>query len=96
VCTSIEHCVGCKMQVFVATRENVADLLTFHDQLLANREEWESRRPSRWEKVWLPHLAYAEVVLEKLRRSPHAGLIEEGQALAKQWVDAGYTTLELY
>jgi hypothetical protein len=95
-CTQIDSCWECEMQLFHATTENVADLLLLQQHLVANRDEWEATRPERWAAVWLNYLAFAEVVLEKIRRSPHARILVEAKRIVSRLRESGYQLAPLF
>ncbi|EIM28032.1 hypothetical protein MicloDRAFT_00046090 [Microvirga lotononidis] len=96
ICTQIEDCTRCHMILFQATAENVADIILFRDHLLSHQDEWQAQREERWNQVWLPYLALCFVVMEKIRRSPHATLIRTGEQLAAEWKASGYQFSPLF
>ncbi|WP_147707683.1 hypothetical protein [Microvirga massiliensis] len=95
-CTRIEDCIDCRMILFLATVENVADIILLQRHLLAHQDEWQAQREERWNRVWLPYLALSIVILEKIRRSPYACIIPAGQKLAAEWSSTGYGLAPLF
>jgi hypothetical protein len=95
-CGKIESCLNCPMIIFYATEDNIADLILFRDHLRQHQPEWEATREERWNAVWLPYLAFAEVVIEKLRRGPQAASVPKAEAVAAQRKAQGYQFLPLF
>ncbi len=95
-CSAIDSCLGCPMMIFHATTENITDLLVFKEHLEQSRGYWESQREQRWNEVWLPYLAFATVVLEKLKRGPYANLLPQAQSIADIRMQQGYELAPLF
>lgn len=95
-CGKVENCLSCQMFLFHASLENLADLILFREHLKRHQAQWESEREERWNQVWLPYLAFAETVLEKIRRGPYAALLSEARQLANQWKVKGLQLLPLF
>lgn len=75
-CTNVSYCHGCEMKIFHITQGNLLDVLLVREHLVTKREEYEALRAAKWEKVYLPMLAFAEVVIEKVGRSRHAHMLK--------------------
>jgi hypothetical protein len=72
-------CLGCAGSLFLADFENFVDVLCLRSNLLERRDELEVQATAKWESEYLPLLAYAEVVVEKAKRSMHAALFRKAQ-----------------
>jgi len=81
-CTKFESCCGCAMRWVVATVENVADLILFHEHLSASEQAAIASDPERWEHKWLPWLVFAEIALKKLSQGETARVHAEAIELA--------------
>jgi hypothetical protein len=70
------------MRWVVATVDNVADLMLFKEHLESARGTASGAHLERWEERWAPWLAFAEVVLHKLREGECAGIHDAALAAA--------------
>lgn len=70
VCTKQDRCPDCPVGVFVGTLENTVELLMVERCLKLRAPAWEIERPYEWRTRWLPWLAYAHVVAEKMSAHP--------------------------
>jgi len=70
------------MRWVVATVDNVADLMLFKEHLESVRTTGSGTDSERWEERWAPWLAFAEVVLHKLREGECAGIHDAALAEA--------------
>lgn len=68
---------------FVATIENTADLVLWHEHLLAGSETMPYTHEARWVERWGPFAVLCEVLLEKVRRE-FGDVLEEAQELAEE------------
>lgn len=74
-----ERCLSCQGGVFYIDFENLVDVLCLRADLLNRREDLEANAAAKWEKEYIPLLAYAEVVIEKAKRSSHAAIFRKAQ-----------------
>lgn len=81
-CTRFDRCCDCRMRWVVATVDNVADLMLFKEHLESVRTTGSGTDSERWEERWAPWLAFAEVVLHKLREGECAGIHDAALAEA--------------
>lgn len=70
---------GCRGSIFLVDFENLVDVLCIRRDLLARQESLQSQLTAKWEKEYLPLLAYAEVVVEKAKRSIHASIFRKAE-----------------
>jgi hypothetical protein len=96
VCGHIDRCLGCWNSYFVAEVESVAEVILLRSHLAAEQSGWEATRSERWTQVWLPQLAFCDVVLEKLRRSRFARLVPQAEQLAASMTAQGYRLAPLF
>ncbi len=83
-CHALDGCVGCKAQIVTLEPDLIADLLLWQESLIACRTEWEAERHDRWAGIWLPWLAFCDVVVEQMKRGPEAAILRRARALADQ------------
>lgn len=83
-CTRFDACCDCRMRWVVATTDNIADLILFHEHIHASRPADESLGVDAWNDRWLPWLCFADVVIQKLRDSEFAGLYGRAVDVANQ------------
>lgn len=83
VCTKQQNCPTCSQMFFVASPENVCDLILWHDHLRAGAETLQHTHPHRWAELWAPWLVLAEVLLQKVKRS-YGDVLEDAQELAQE------------
>jgi hypothetical protein len=74
-----EPCLGCSGSVFLIDFQNLVDVLCVRADLLARKDELEATATARWEAEYLSLLAFAEVVVEKAKRSVHAATFRKAQ-----------------
>jgi hypothetical protein len=74
-----ELCLSCNGGVFYIDYENLVDVLCLRADLLSRREDLEANATAKWEQAYVPLLAYAEVVVEKAKRSVHAAVFRKAQ-----------------
>jgi hypothetical protein len=72
-------CLGCSGSVFLVDFQNLVDVLCVRADLLARKDELEVTSTTKWETEYLPLLAFAEVVVEKAKRSVHAATFRKAQ-----------------
>lgn len=96
VCGRLDRCLGCWNSYFVAEVESVAEVILLRSHLAAEQPSWEATRSERWSQVWLPQLAFCDVVLEKLRRSRFARLVPQAEQLAASMTARGYRLAPLF
>lgn len=85
-CTKLENCPTCPNQIVVATVENLRDLILFNHHLECNRKEWETRRPERWTRIWLPWLVFTQVVIELAQRGRTASHFVKARIVAERMI----------
>ncbi len=72
-CLALDRCSSCQRRVVIADPESIADMLIWRESLQRSEPLWIEMRLERWENVWLPWLAFFQVVLEeKMTRGPFA------------------------
>ncbi|MBJ9656110.1 hypothetical protein I5588_16280 [Burkholderia multivorans] len=74
-----EPCLGCSGSVFLIDFQNLVDVLCVRADLLARKDELEVTATAKWETEYLPLLAFAEVIVEKAKRSVHAATFRKAQ-----------------
>ncbi|MFM0045456.1 hypothetical protein [Paraburkholderia sediminicola] len=72
-------CLDCAGSVFFVDFENLVDVLCIRRDLLARKDLLQSQATAKWEIEYLPLLAYAEVVVEKAKRSIHASIFRKAE-----------------
>lgn len=87
-CTELQNCPNCPQRFVVATVENLKDLILWNHHLEKQREEWERERPERWEKIWLPWLAFTQVAIESASRGRTLPEYAKANAIAKALIAA--------
>ena len=86
-CTELQNCPNCPQRFVLATVENLKDLILWNYYLKSRRDEWEKQRPERWEKVWLPWLAFTEVAIEAAGRGRTMVEFAKAKTIAKSLID---------
>ncbi|CAJ3823226.1 Uncharacterised protein [Burkholderia pseudomallei] len=69
-------CLDCGAKLFVVDEEAIRDIVREKQTLEAEQPEQEANSSPRWESEGLPLLAFYIAVIEKLKRSPFAGLLK--------------------
>ncbi len=87
-CTELQNCPNCPQRFVVATVENLKDLILWNHHLEKQRDQWERERPERWEKVWLPWLAFTQVAIESASRGRTLPEYTKAKAIAKALIVA--------
>jgi hypothetical protein len=80
-CTDIQNCPKCKSVTISTAANDLADLLSFHQHLEANREWLETFREEAWRTRWLYWALLAEEVIRRGKRSSWAGNLQKAQAM---------------
>lgn len=86
-CGELQNCPNCPQRFVVASVENLKDLILWNHHLKAQRDEWEKQRPERWEKVWLPWLAFTEVAIEAASRGRTLIEYTKANSIAKTLIE---------
>lgn len=84
-CTEVQNCHSCKhgRMMVSADVESISDMIIWREALDRNEQEWLSRNPLRWEKVWVPWQAFMSVVLdEKMARGKLSFIKKQALELA--------------
>ena len=83
ICQALDRCLTCPLFVVVAEPESIADMIIWKEGLESAEEKFLDEKCERWEKVWIPWLAFFEVVLEeKMTRGELAKVKMEAKRLA--------------
>lgn len=90
-CSKVGECLSCEMKLFHVDKENPIDVLLVHDFLTQNQPEMEAQLSAKWEALYLPLLAFATVVIEKVSRSRHAQLLKVAKAECTKLLSSGWT-----
>lgn len=69
-------CIDCRARIFVIDEESIRDILREKRILETAQSEQEATASRRWETEGLPLLAFYIAAIEKLKRSPFAGLLK--------------------
>jgi hypothetical protein len=88
-CVELESCVGCANMLIISHPEIIADLIQWNERLKASRSEFECMMPDRWKGKWQQWLELTEIVIEKMKRGPHAKVYSEAKRLIQKRREAG-------
>ncbi|MGO8235285.1 hypothetical protein ACC806_03615 [Rhizobium ruizarguesonis] len=84
-CTSIDCWNDCPQLLVIARATDIAILQIWQHSLREVEGEWVRDRPERWEKVWLPWLAFVDAVEIKMRQPAFLAVWRDAAELALQY-----------
>lgn len=94
-CNRTDECPSCPLLTFGVTDESLEALWITHRALASARAGFELRNPARWKAAWMPWLALATAVIDKLEAGPHRARWSRASALALTKLEAGSRFLPL-
>lgn len=64
-CLKLDRCITCQRRIVIAEPEAIADMMIWREGLRRAEPHWLENQTVRWERTWLPWLAFFQVVLEE-------------------------------
>lgn len=92
-CTQLQNCPDCPNRIVIATVDNLKDVILWNHHLEQCRLEWETSRPERWGRVWLPWLVFTQVIIEQASRGRMVIEFKKAKALAEEQIAKGKVNL---
>lgn len=89
-CDHLGDCPMCERRLFLVDEANLAEILALHKILTDRQVEMESEQPVKWEKTWIPLLAYATVVIDIVKNSHYARYLKPARKMAERLLAQGY------
>lgn len=84
-CTSIDCWNDCPQLLVIARARDIAILQIWQYSLRVVEGDWVRDQPERWEKVWLPWLAFVDAVEIKMRQPAFLAVWRDATELANQF-----------
>lgn len=94
-CEELGKCATCTIRLFVADALSIAEQLAI-DRIISKRmEELACDDPIRWESTWVNMLAFAKVVLTKVKSSHYSKHLRAAEKLADELIKRGYDPIQV-
>ena len=82
-CQALDRCLTCPLKIVVAEPKSIADMIIWKKALESAEAKLLDERYERWVTVWMPYLAFFQVVLdEKMARGEFAKTKVEAERIA--------------